>query len=698
MSVFSLTENNLLTTVKRNKQTENERIGIRDNEVKMEFDDKMMANAARFLAVDAIEKAKSGHPGVALGMADIAEVLFTKFLKYNPKNPDWADRDRVVLSSGHASSLLYAVMYLCGYSDITLDDIKAFRQVGSKTAGHPEADKIKGIEASTGPLGQGVAMSVGMAVAEKILAAKFGSDIVNHYTYVLCGDGCLMEGVSEEAISLAGNLGLNKLIFLWDDNKITIDGDTSLATCVNQPERFKACGWNVLQADGHNHEEIAKVIEQARKSDKPVLIDFKTVIGYGAPTKAGSEKSHGSPLGAEETAGLRQNLKWDYEPFEVPAEIKKAWEQKGVEGAKEEENWQKRFNALPDKLKSDFDNGINDKLPDEFFAAMQSLKEECAKTKEPLATRKSFTKILKETLPFVPQIISGSADLSESNGVWVKEYHKNISAKDFTGNFIHYGIREHAMGAAVNGMVLHKGVIPFSATFFSFADYMLPTLRMAALMKLPSIFIFSHDSFAVGEDGPTHQPVEQLSMLRNMPNLRVFRPADTVEAAECWEFILSHRDLPAVLLLTRQNLEQFRSDVSENLSAKGGYVASPAKGVRQATIVATGSEVSLAIKAQQLLASQGKDVAVVSVPCKELFEAQSDEYRKSVIGDAPVVVVEAAKISNWEKYIGNDGDSVGMTGFGMSGPYKELTEIFGFTPENVAEKVSAAMDKKVRKS
>lgn len=656
--------------------------------------DKIMADAVRFLAVDAIEKAKSGHPGIALGMADMAEVLFTKFLKYNPLNPDWVDRDRFILSSGHGSSLLYAVMHLCGYKDVSLDDIKSFRQVGSKTAGHPERDKIKGVEASTGPLGQGLAMSVGMAVAERIMSEKFGSDIVNHYTYVMCGDGCLMEGVSEEAISLAGNLRLNKLIVLWDNNGITIDGGTTLATCVNQAERFKAVGWNVMSVDGHNHTEIAEALEKAKKSDKPVMIACKTTIGYGAPTKAGSEKSHGAPLGTEEVAGLRKNLGWEYEPFVVPDEIYAAWRQKGIEGAKAEAEWQSRFEALPQDKKDAFNAYVKEKVPTQFFAAMQRLKKESAAVKEPLATRKSFNRILKETLPFLPQLIAGSADLSESNGVWVKEYHKNICSDDFSGNFIHYGIREHAMGAAVNGMVLHGGIIPVSSTFFSFLDYMLPSVRMASLMKIPSVFVFSHDSIAVGEDGPTHQPIEQLSLLRSMPNLRVFRPADTVETAECWEFILSNRDLPSVLLLTRQNLEQFRSDVSENMSAKGGYVVRHAKGERQATIIATGSEVALALKAQQILQQQGKDVAVVSMPCLELFEAQNADYRRQVLGTAPIVIAEAANLNSWGKYIKDDGDGVGMTSFGISGPYKELLEIFGFTPENVADKVSACIDRK----
>lgn len=653
--------------------------------------DKIMANAARFLAVDAIEKAKSGHPGIALGMADVIEVLFAKIMKYNPLNPEWCNRDRFVLSSGHASSLLYAAMYLSGY-DVSMDDIKSFRQMGSKTAGHPEREKIKGIEASTGPLGQGLAMAVGMAIAEKLLENKFGSEIVNHYTYVVCGDGCLMEGISEEAISLAGNLKLSKLICLWDNNGITIDGSTSLATAVNQEQRFKACGWDFMSIDGHNHEEIENALRRAKMSDRPVLIACKTTIGYGAPKKAGSEKSHGSPLGEEELLGLRQNLNWDYPPFFVPEEVVQAWRQNGKNGADEEKKWSDNFNSMPEKNRTDFENFMSDKIPDEFFASMAGIKKETIANPKPLATRKSFNKVLEATLPFMPQIVSGSADLSESNGVMVNSYHKALSANDFSGNFIHYGIREHAMGAATNGLALYGGVIPFSATFLSFMDYMLPAIRMASLMHAPSIFIFSHDSIAVGEDGPTHQPIEQLPLLRIMPNIRVFRPADTVETVECWEFILSHRDLPCALLLTRQNLEQARKEADENKSAKGGYVISPANKERQATIVATGSEVSLALAAQKVLADEGKDVAVVSMPCKELFDKQDDDYKIQVLGAKPIVILEAANLSGWEEYVGTKGDKIGIDSFGMSAPYQDLLKVFGFTPEKVAERTALCID------
>ena len=653
-----------------------------------------MANAIRFLSVDAIDRANSGHPGIALGMADVATVLFTEFLKFDPKHPKWSDRDRFVLSAGHGSMLLYSILYLTGYEDISIDDIKNFRQLGAKTAGHPEIGRLAGVEASTGPLAQGLGMSVGMALAEKILSHRFGSDIVDHYTYVLSSDGCLMEGLSHEAISLAGHLKLNKLIVFWDNNYITIDGKTDLSTSTDQIARFKASGWNTIEIDGHNYDQIATAIAKAQKSDRPTMISCKTIIGYGAPTKQGTEKCHGTALGEEETAAMRKKLGWTAEPFVVPEDILSAWRKAGARGAKDYSVWQARFARLDEKVKADFTRQvIKGKLPSDWNKTINKTKAEVLTKREPLATRNSLNFALAKTLPYIPEIIGGSADLSESNGVLVKDYHEDLTANNYGGNFIHYGVREHVMGTCMNGMLLHGGVIPFVATFFAFMDYMLPSIRMACQMNIPGIYIFSHDSIAVGEDGPSHQPVEQLPLLRVMPNLKVFRPADTIETIESWEYILEHRTGPAVMLVTRQNVEQVRTDATENKSAKGGYIISPSKGERVATIVATGSEVSLAIKAQKLLAEKGIDVAVVSIPCKEVFEEQPMAYQQSIIDKKPTIVVEAANLSGWGKYTRGNGDKIGMTSFGTSGPYKELFVHFGFTPEHVAEVVTACVNK-----
>ncbi|MBR7159326.1 MAG: transketolase [Alphaproteobacteria bacterium] len=657
---------------------------------------KDMANAIRILAVDAISKAKSGHPGIVLGMADVATVLFTKFLKFNPNHPEWQDRDRFVMSSGHGSMLLYSLLYLSGYSEPSLEDIKDFRQLGSKTPGHPEYWRPAGVEASTGPLGQGLGMSVGMALAERILEARFGSDIVSHYTYVLCGDGCLMEGISEEAISLAGHLKLNKLIAFWDDNDITIDGSTELSTSTDQRARFLAHGWNVLSVDGHNHQEIEDAIRTAQNSDKPTLIACKTAIGYGSPNFQGSSKCHGSPFPPEEIPLIRERLGWPYEEaFFVPEDVLQQWRKSWLRNEEAYDVWQKNLEAKEPALKAEYVRTvIEKKLPADWKDAVQKMKENRLAVTDAMATRKSSQAVLSELVPAIPELLGGSADLSESNGVMVKNSHVPVTKDDYAGNFIHYGIREHGMAACMNGLVLHGGFIPFASSFLSFVDYMLPSIRLASLMKIGPIYVFSHDSFAVGEDGPSHQPVEQLALLRFIPNVKVFRPADAVETAECWQYILENRNEgPMALILTRQNVDAIRTEVSENLAAKGAYVISPAKGERAATIIASGSEVAIAVKTQKLLAEEGVDVAVVAVPCRELFEEQAEEYQNEVLGSAPRIVVEAALLSGWDKYIGTDGASWGMKGFGTSAPYQKLFDYFKFTPEHIAGLVKSCLNK-----
>lgn len=643
-----------------------------------------MANAIRFLSADAIEKSKSGHPGMPLGMADVATVLFSQFIKLNPHSPRWFDRDRFVLSAGHGSMLLYSLLYLLGYEDIKIDDIKNFRQLGAKTAGHPEYGHLDGIDMTTGPLGQGISSAVGMAIAEKFVAARFGSGLCNHYTYVINGDGCLMEGISEEAISIAGHLGLNKLIVFWDNNNITIDGTVDSASSTNQIARFKAHAWNTIEIDGHNHKEIAKAIKKAQKSDKPTLIACKTKIGFGAPTKQCTSKCHGAPLGAEELAAMRQNLDWNYAPFEVPEEILKAWRQAGERSVAEYKAWNKRAKAAG----KDFNNFINDVLPKNWDKGLNELKQKAIAEKTKVATRKASQLCLEKIVPAVPQILGGSADLAASNLTMVNGM-KTISKDDFSGNNLAYGIREHAMGAIMNGLSLHGGVIPYGGTFFVFSDYVRPAIRLAALMGIRAVYVLTHDSIGVGEDGPTHQPIEHLASFRCMPNVLTFRPCDVVETAEAWQLSLENEDGPSLLTLTRQGLPLLRSSAAENMTARGGYVISDVKKgkKRQATLIATGSEVSLAVQAQSQLAEQGIEVAVVSMPCCELFDRQDVTYQEKVLGEAPRIAVEAGSKFGWEKYVGLSGDIIGMDGFGASGPAEELYKFFGITVEEVVEAV-----------
>ena len=645
-----------------------------------------MANAIRFLSADAIEKSKSGHPGMPLGMADVATVLFSKFIKLDAANPRWFDRDRFVLSAGHGSMLLYSLLYLTGYEDICLDDLKNFRQLGAKTAGHPEYGHLAGIDMTTGPLGQGITSAVGMALAERIIAAKYGEDVCSHYTYVIAGDGCLMEGISEEAISTAAHLGLSKLIVFWDNNNITID--VSAANSTDQIKRFQAVGWNTIEIDGHNYDQIEQAVAAAQKSDKPTLVACKTQIGYGAPTKCGTSKCHGSPLGAEELAAMRQNLNWNYEPFEVPADVLEAWRAAGSRSHDVFLAWEKRARAKG----REFLDVIADKLPAGWDKELNELKRQAVKEKTKVATRKASQMCLEAIVPHIPEIVGGSADLAASNLTFTSAS-KTVTKDDYNGNNVMYGIREHAMAAIMNGMALHGGIIPFGGTFFVFSDYMRPAMRLAALMGIRVIYVLTHDSIGVGEDGPTHQPIEHLASYRCMPNILTFRPCDVVETAEAWQIALETEDKPSLLALTRQGLPLLRTSAEVNLSAKGGYVIAGEDKKRQATIIATGSEVSLAVEAMNKLAEEGIKVAVVSMPCTELFDAQPIDYQEQVLGKAPRIAVEAASKFGWEKYVGLEGDIIGMDGFGASGPAEELYKYFGITVEEVADAVKNCLKK-----
>ena len=651
-----------------------------------------MANAIRALAMDAVEAAKSGHPGLPMGAADIATVLFTRFLKFDAADPRWPDRDRFVLSAGHGSMLLYAALYLLGYPDITIEEIKRFRQLGSKTAGHPEYGHAAGIETTTGPLGQGLGNSVGMALAERILAARFGNEAVDHYTYVIASDGDLMEGVSQEAIALAGHLKLSKLIVFFDDNGITIDGKISLSDSTDQVARVKASGWNAVKIDGHDPDAIASAIEAAQKSDRPTLIACKTQIGYGAPTKANSEKAHGSPLGADEITGAREKLGWSHAAFEIPADVLDLWRKAGARGAETRRAWSTRLAKLDAGKRAEFERRISGKLAPAYSGAVRKVKEGAAAKLEEVATRKASEITLEALTEVLPEMIGGSADLTPSNNTKTKGM-RPIAPGDFSGRFIHYGIREHGMAAAMNGLALHGGIIPYSGTFMVFADYCRPALRLAAIMGQRVVHVFTHDSIGVGEDGPTHQPVEHLAALRAIPNLRVFRPADLTETAECWQAALEFDGGPSVLALTRQNVPAVRTRfVEDNVCARGAYELSPASGKADVSIFATGSEVSLAIAAQAQLEKQGVPARVVSVPCFELFRAQTPAYRAQVLGNARAnVAVEAAIRMGWDEIIGTGGAFVGMTGFGASAPAKDVYKHFGITAEAVVAAALAAL-------
>ncbi|MFD1745228.1 transketolase [Rhizobium helianthi] len=648
-----------------------------------------MANAIRFLAMDAIEKANSGHPGLPMGAADVATVLFGKYLKFDPKNPLWPDRDRFVLSAGHGSMLLYSLLFLTGYEDMTMEDIKQFRQLGSKTAGHPEYGHASGIETTTGPLGQGIANAVGMAIAERKLAEEFGSELQDHFTYALVGDGCLMEGISQEAIAMAGHLKLNKLIVFWDDNKITIDGAVSLSDSTDQIARFKSVNWNTIEVDGHDQAAISAAIEAAQKSDRPTFIACKTIIGFGAPNKQGSHKVHGSPLGAEEIAAARKALNWEAEAFSVPADVLDAWRKAGQRSDGARKAWEERLAASAKR--GEFVRRFAGDLPEGFDAAIDAFKKKVAENNPTVATRKASEDVLEVINGLLPETFGGSADLTPSNNTKTSQM-KSITPDDFSGRYMHYGIREHATAAAMNGIALHGGLIPYSGGFLIFSDYCRPSVRLAALMGIRVVHVWTHDSIGVGEDGPTHQPVEHLAALRAIPGLLLFRPADETETAECWQLALHEKHRPSGLALTRQNLMPVRLDYAQkNLSAAGAYELRKADGAK-VSIFASGSEVEIAVKAAEALNAKGVATRVVSVPCVELFFEQSDEYRAEVIGQAPVkIAVEAAVREGWDAIIGSDGAFVGMKSFGASGPAKDLYKHFGITVEAVVAAAEAKL-------
>jgi transketolase len=646
-----------------------------------------MANAIRALAMDAVEAANSGHPGLPMGMADAAAVLFTKILKFDAADPAWPDRDRFVLSAGHGSMLLYAALYLLGYPGLRIEDLKAFRQLGAKTAGHPEYGHAPGIETTTGPLGQGLGNAVGMAIAERLLNARFGDGIANHYTYAIAGDGCLMEGISHEAIDLAGHLKLNKLIVLFDDNSISIDGATSLATSMDQVKRFEAAGWSACRINGHDPAAIEAALSQARQSERPSLIACRTVIGYGAPHKQGTEKVHGSPLGKEEVAAARRELDWPYPAFEVPQAILTAWREAGRRGAAARKNWEAQLNSKPEQERRIIQQMLTGTLEPAVAEKLEAFKAEMAAQKPKLATRKSSEMVLQVINEATSMTIGGSADLTHSNFTLTKGL-KPIAPGDFSGRYLHYGVREHAMAAAMNGIALHGGFIPYGGTFLVFSDYMRGALRLSALMGLRVLYVLTHDSIGVGEDGPTHQPVEHLAMLRATPNLYVFRPADTIETAEAYEAALSAQHTPSAFCLSRQALAALRLESSkENLTARGAYVLRETDGPRDVTFLATGSEVELAVKAAEALKAEGIKAAVVSMPCWALFERQTPEYRAEVLGRAPRIGIEAASRFGWDRWLGENGAFLGITGFGASGPAAQVYEHFGIT---IAGAVNAA--------
>jgi len=653
-----------------------------------------MANALRALAMDAVEQANSGHPGMPMGMADVATVLFSEHLRYAPEDPDWPDRDRFVLSAGHGSMLLYGLLHLTGYAEMTLDELKRFRQLGSRSAGHPEHGHAKGIETTTGPLGQGLANAVGMALAERLLAARFGDGLVDHHTYVIAGDGCLMEGISHEAISLAGHLKLSKLIVLWDDNSISIDGATDLSVSDNQLARFAASGWSVERIDGHDTDAISAALGRARRSDRPSLIACRTTIAFGAPTKAGTAAAHGAALGASEITGARERLGWPFPPFVVPDEIRAKWLTAGRRGAATLGAWRQRLDAAPAEQRAEFLRRQSGELPANWRQAIESVRNKFATEAPKLATRQCSGMVLDALAPVVPELLGGSADLTGSNNTRAKGQ-KPVAAGDFSGSYMFYGVREHGMASAMNGIALHGGIIPYGGTFLVFADYCRPAIRLAALMEQRVVFVMTHDSIGLGEDGPTHQPVEHLASLRAIPNLLVFRPADGVETAEAWELALAERKHPSLLALTRQGLPTVRrGPQGENRTARGAYVLAESDGLRQVTLLATGSEIEIALAARDALAAKGIAAAVVSMPCWTLFDRQDAAYRAEVLGTAPRVAVEAASPFGWERYLGTGGAMVGMTGFGASAPAEQLYKHFGITAEKVVEAALGLLDRK----
>jgi transketolase len=657
-----------------------------------------LANAIRALSMDAVQAANSGHPGMPMGMADVATVLFTQFLKFDSKHPNWPDRDRFILSAGHGSMLQYALLYLTGYEDMTLEEVKNFRQWGAKTAGHPEFGHATGIETTTGPLGQGLANAVGMALAERMLAAKYGDALVSHYTYAIAGDGCLMEGISQEAITLAGHLKLGKLIVLFDDNSICIDGPTNLTISEDTRKRFEAAGWDTQAVDGHDPKAVAAAIAKAQNTHTPSLIACKTTIGYGAPTKAGTASTHGSPLGEEEIKGTREKLGWAHKAFEVPADILQAWREAGAKGGQDYVAWSQRFQAADSTQRDDFERRISGELAADWHDAIDAFKQKEAEAKTKEATRQSSGRVLEVLFEKMPELVGGSADLTGSNLTKAKAM-KPITAQDFSGNYIYWGVREHAMAAAMNGLALHGGFIPYGGTFLVFTDYCRPAIRLSALMQQRVIYVMTHDSIGLGEDGPTHQPVEHLAALRAMPNVNVFRPADATETAECWALALASTTTPSILALSRQGVPALRTAYTkENLCARGAYVLrealTPTLSQRErevVTLIATGTEVSIAIEAQAKLAEKGIAAKVVSMPCWELFAKQPKAYQQDVLGNGLRVAIEAGIGFGWERWLGENGLFIGMEGFGASAPAPELYKQFGITAEAVVKVVEKSL-------
>ena len=652
-----------------------------------------LSNAIRFLSVDAVQKANSGHPGMPMGMADVATVLFKYHLRFNPKNPNWINRDRFILSAGHGSMLLYSLLYLCGYKSITIDDIKNFRQLNSICAGHPEYKEGSGIETTTGPLGQGLGNAVGMAIAEEIYRKKFGSSSINNKTYVIASDGDLMEGVSHEAMSLAGHLKLKNLIVFFDNNKISIDGSTSLSVSDNYKKRFESYNWEYLEINGHNEKQISKAISKASKSNKPTIISCKTIIGFGSPNKSGKASSHGSPLGEDEIILVRNKLKWNNKPFEIPQEILEEWKKIGDKGELLEKKWQETINKKNPQIKNKLEKAYNKTELQDLESLIEKQKIKYFETKPDLATRQCSMATIESISSILPQLIGGSADLSGSNNTKTNNS-KIINSKNFDGNYIHYGVREHGMAAVMNGLALYGGIIPYGGTFLIFSDYCKPAIRLSALMGLNVIYIFSHDSIGLGEDGPTHQPIEQLTGLRAIPNLNVFRPADINETLECWEIALKSKNTPSAIALSRQKVPYINPKNSkENKSEKGAYIVNITSHENNVTLVASGTEVELALKVQKKLKENNVDSKVVSMPCMELFDQQSEDYKKDILEeDSLLITLEAGSIMSWQKYIKNNGVNLGIDKFGESAPYKEVYNYLDLSEE----KITSFIQKKLR--
>ena len=655
---------------------------------------KNLSNAIRFLSIDAIQKANSGHPGMPMGMSDVATVLFKYYLRFNPKNPSWINRDRFILSAGHGSMLLYSLLYLTGYKKIKLDDIKNFRQLNSICAGHPEYEKDSGIETTTGPLGQGLTNSVGMAIAQEVLKKKFGSDLINNKTYVVASDGDLMEGISHEAMSLAGHLNLKNLIVFFDNNKISIDGPTSLSVSDNYKKRFESYGWSFQEINGHNYKQIFNAIKKAAKSKKPSIISCKTIIGFGSPNKSGKASSHGSPLGDDEIKLVRKKLKWKHEPFEIPEELMDSWREIGGKGEKLEEKWNNILGKKNTKIKEEYERLIKGELPVDLDKILGDEKLKFFQTKPKMATRQCSSSVINSISDALPELIGGSADLSGSNNTKT-EGSKVITSKNFSGNYIHYGVREHAMAGVMNGLALYGCLIPFGGTFLIFSDYLKPSMRLSALMKLRVIYIFSHDSIGLGEDGPTHQPIEQLEHLRSIPNLNVFRPADINETLECWEIALKSKSNPSAIALSRQKLPYVSEhSAGENMCSKGAYVLKKTSDNADISLIASGSEVEIALEAQEKLKGLSINSKVISVPCYDLFQNQTENYKDEILGkDTLKISIEASSQSGWKSLVGKDGVTLGLSTFGKSAPYKDIYKLFNLTSDEIVKIAKAKVKK-----